>query len=98
MAIWNFFQNEILGMKWLYRGIGELLSLLGFDPSHHFIGSIQFFLYDVIKILVLLGILIFGVSYIQSYFPPERTKKLIGRFKGIGANLAAALLGTLTPF
>jgi uncharacterized membrane protein YraQ (UPF0718 family) len=60
--------------------------------------SLQFFLYDMIKILVLLSVLIFIISYIQSHFPPERTKKILGRFKGLGANVASALLGTLTPF
>ena len=81
-AVWDFFQNEILGMRWLNR----------------LIGSVQFFLYDTLKIMVLLGVLILVISYIQSYFPPERTKKILGRFHGIGANCAAALLGTVTPF
>ena len=97
-AIWSFFQDEILGMKWLNRLIGSGLELLGIDTSGRIGGSIQFFIYDVIKIMVLLGFLIFVISYIQSYFPPERTKKILGRFKGIGANIIAALLGTVTPF
>ena len=96
--IWRFFQDEILGMKWLNRLIGSGLEILGIDTSGRIGGSIQFFIYDVIKIMVLLGLLIFIISYIQSYFPPERTKKILGRFKGIGANMIAALLGTVTPF
>lgn len=97
-AGWDFFQNEILGMAWLNRLIGTVLNSLGLDTSEKIGGSIQFFIYDMIKIMVLLGILIFIISYIQSYFPPERTKKILGRFHGIGANCIAALLGTVTPF
>ena len=97
-AGWDFFQNEILGMAWLNRLIGSLLSSFGLDTASRIGGSVQFFLYDVIKIMVLLGFLIFIISYIQSYFPPERTKKILGRFHGIGANMIAALLGTVTPF
>ncbi|MGN0632393.1 MAG: permease [Oscillospiraceae bacterium] len=95
---WNFFQNEILGMAWLYRLIGGLLGKLGLDTTGRVGGSVLFFIFDMIKIMVLLGILIFIISYIQSFFPPERTKKILGRFHGIGANCAAALLGTVTPF
>lgn len=95
---WNFFQDEILGMQWLNRFIGNLLDLCGLDTTGKIGGSIQFFLYDTIKIMVLLGVLILLISYIQSYFPPERTKKILGRFHGIGANIIAALLGTVTPF
>ena len=95
---WQFFQDEILGMKWLYRLIGKLVEICGLDPTTRIGGSVQFFIYDVIKIMVLLGVLIFVISYIQSYFPPERTKKILGRFHGIGANCIAALLGTVTPF
>lgn len=96
--VWDFFQNEILGMKWLNRLIGSGLELLGLDTSGRVGGSIQFFIYNTIKIMVLLGILILLISYIQSYFPPERTKKILGKFKGIGANIISALLGTVTPF
>lgn len=96
--VWDFFQRQILGMKWLNDLIGSLLTILGLDITTRIGGSVQFFLYDVIKIVVLLCILIFGISYIQSYFPPERSKKILGRFKGIGANCVAALLGTVTPF
>ena len=97
-VIWNFIQNEILGMSWLNRLIGALLNACGFDTSGRIGGSIQFFIYDTIKIFVLLGFLIFVISYIQSYFPPERTKKILGRFHGIGANIIGAILGTVTPF
>ncbi|HAA09992.1 MAG: permease [bacterium] len=97
-AIWDFFQNQMLGMKWLNELIGSGLYLLGLDTTNRWIGSIQFFVYDVIKITLLLCFLIFIISYIQSYFPPERSKKILGRFHGIGANAAAALLGTVTPF
>lgn len=96
--IWDFIQDEILGMKWLNRLIGSLLSALGHDPESSITGSIQFFLYDTIKIMVLLGILILLISYIQSYFPPERSRKILGRFHGIWANIIGALLGTVTPF
>lgn len=96
--IWNFFQDEVLGMKWLDRLIGSGLSAAGLDIDGKIGGSIRFFLYDMIKIMVLLGFLIFLISYIQSYFPPERTKKILGRFHGIAANILAALLGTVTPF
>lgn len=96
--MWNFIQDEIFGMKWLNRLIGYLLSVCGIDTESKMGGSLQFFIYDIIKIMVLLGVLIFVISYIQSFFPPERTKKILGRFHGIGANCIAALLGTVTPF
>lgn len=97
-SIWLFFQDQILGMKWLNGLIGNGLSQLGLDIDSRLGGSIQFFLYDVIKITILLCLLIFFISYIQSYFPPERSKKILGRFHGIGANIISALLGTVTPF
>lgn len=97
-SVFLFLQDQILGMKWLNSLIGNLLSLVGLDVTTRFGGSIQFFLYDVIKITVLLCTLIFLISYIQSYFPPERSKKILGRFHGIGANIVSALLGTVTPF
>ena len=97
-AGWDFFQNEVLGMQWLSRLIGSALSACGIDPAGRVGGSIQFFLYDTVKIMVLLGVLILVISYIQSYFPPERTKKILGRFHGLWANCIAALLGTVTPF
>ena len=97
-SIWLFIQNQILGMKWLNELIGNGLSALGLDITSRWGGSIQFFIYDVIKIMVLLTCLIFMISYIQSYFPPERTKRILGRFHGIAASCIAALLGTVTPF
>lgn len=96
--IWNFVQDQVLGMKWLNALIGRLLTALSVDVTTRLGGSLQFFLYDVIKITILLCVLIFLISYIQSYFPPERSKRLLGRFHGIWANLFAALLGTVTPF
>ena len=96
--IWNFIQDQILGMKWLNVLIGNILEKIGLDVSGNLGGSIQFFVYDVIKITILLCTLIYMISYIQSYFPPERSKKILGRFKGIGANCISALLGTVTPF
>ena len=95
---WNFIQNEILGMHWLNRLIGSFLNGCGIDATGKIGGTVQFFIYDIIKIMVLLGVLIFIISYIQSFFPPERTKKILGNFHGIWANILAALLGTVTPF
>jgi uncharacterized membrane protein YraQ (UPF0718 family) len=97
-AIWEFFQNQILGMKWLNALLGKAISVLGLDIKGRLGGGIQFFIYDTIKIFVLLSLLIFIISYIQSHFPPERTKKILGRFHGVIANSFAALLGTVTPF
>lgn len=96
--MWSFIQNELLGMQWLNRLIGNLVEAVGLDSSSRIGGSVQFFFYDTIKIMVLLGFLILLISYIQSYFPPERTKKILGRFHGVGANCVSALLGTVTPF
>ena len=96
--IWDFFQNEILGMRWLNKTIGNFLITMGVNTESRLGGSLQFFFYDVIKITVLLCFLIFVISYIQSYFPPERSKKILSRFHGIGANVVSALLGTVTPF
>lgn len=98
MGIWQFIQEQILGMKWLNEVIGFGLSALGLDVSGRIGGSIQFFLYDVVKITILLCFLIFVISYIQSFFPPERSKRILGRFHGIRANIISALLGTVTPF
>lgn len=97
-SIWLFIQNQVLGMKWLNEVIGNGLNALGVDITSRWGGSILFFIYDTIKIMVLLGVLILIISYIQSYFPPERTKRILGRFHGVGANCVAALLGTVTPF
>ena len=97
-AAWDFFQNEILGMRWLNRLLSTALRACGLDTTTRIGGSVHFFIYDTIKIMVLLGVLILIISYIQSFFPPERTKKILGRFHGIWANVLAALLGTVTPF
>lgn len=96
--MWTFIQEQILGMKWLNVLIGNLLNTLGLDTTEKIGGTVQFFIYDVIKIVVLLCTLIFIISYIQSFFPPERTKKILGKFHGTLANIIAALLGTVTPF
>ncbi len=97
-SVWDFFQYQILGMKWLNDLLADGLAALGLDGENRWVGSLQFFLYDVIKITILLCLLIFIISYIQSYFPPERSKKVLGRFHGLGARSVAALLGTVTPF
>ena len=94
----SFLMDQILGMKWLKELAGNLLSALGIDVESPLGGGLQFFLYDVVKIAILLCALIFLISYVQSYFPPEKSKKILGRFHGIGANCIAALLGTVTPF
>ena len=96
--MWNFIQQQVLGMKWLNELVGQALAALGLDLEGRLAGSLQFFIYDVIKILILLCTLIFVISYIQSFFPPEKTKERLGHVRGIGANTGAALLGTLTPF
>lgn len=85
-------------MKWLDALIEGGLSAIGLDTTSRWVGSLQFFLYDVVKITVLLCTLIFVISYVQSFFPPERSKRILGRFRGIWANCIAALLGTVTPF
>ena len=93
-----FLQEQLLGMRWLNQLVGNLLQAIGIDLESRIGASLQFFVYDIIKIFILLSVLIFSISYIQSFFPPERTKKILGRFHGIGANTLAALLGTVTPF
>ena len=97
-SVWRFIQDQIFGMKWLHNVIDSGLFALGLDVSSRWGGSVLFFLYDVVKITVLLCVLIFVISYIQSFFPPERSRRILGRFRGIWANLIAALLGTVTPF
>ncbi|HOC29345.1 MAG TPA: permease [Treponemataceae bacterium] len=97
-VIFDFLQHEMLGMRWLNGLVGAGLSSVGIDTAGRWGGSLQFFLYDVIKITILLCSLIFAISYIQSFFPPERSRKIMGRFRGIWANAMAALLGTVTPF
>ena len=95
--IGSFIMNQVLGMKWLNQLIAALLSALGIDIESKIGGSLLFFLYDTIKIIILLCVLIYIISYIQSYFPPEKSKKIMGKFHGIWANCMAALLGTVTP-
>lgn len=96
--IWVSIQNQILGLKWLEESIAKLLNTIGLDTTTKIGGSVQFFIYDVIKITLLLCVLIFIISYIQSFFPPERTKEILGKYHGLGARIIAALLGTVTPF
>ncbi len=96
--VFEFIQNNIFKMNWLYNLTRKLLKLIPFDLNMRLSEAIHFFIYDVLKIFILLSVLIFIVSYIQSYFPPERSKKIMGKFKGISANIVAALLGTVTPF
>ena len=98
MVIWQFIQDQVLGMRWLNDLIGIGLTALGLDTGSRVGSSVQFFLYDTLKITVLLCGLILVISYIQSYFPPERSRRILGRFHGIWANGISALLGTVTPF
>ena len=98
MSIWEFIQDQVLGMQWINDSIAALLTFLGVDVFTPMGSSLQFFIYDVIKITILLVILIFIISYIQSYFPPERTKSILGKMNGISAKIVGALLGTVTPF
>ncbi|MBQ7152186.1 MAG: permease [Synergistaceae bacterium] len=95
---WDFFQGQVLGMKWLNILTGEALEALGIDLASRLGGSLHFFIYDVIKITLLLCVVIFFMSFAQSYFPPERSKKILSRFKGLGGNIIGALLGAMTPF
>ena len=96
--IWDFIQNQILGMKWLNELTGSLISLMGLDLNSKIGSGIQFFIYDTVKISILLMFLIFIISYIQTYFPPERTKQILSKYNGIWGNILSALLGTVTPF
>ena len=96
--MWLFIQNQVLGMQWLNEVVAAILQYAGVDVQSRVGGSLQFFFFDVVKITVLLCVLIFLISYIQSYFPPERSRKIMGRFRGIWANIMGALLGTVTPF
>ena len=99
MSVFSWFNSQLLKMEWLYNLIQRLVEdVFGLSMTTRFGNSLHFFIYDTIKIFLLLSFLIFGISYIQSFFPPERTRKIIGRFKGVTANLLAALLGTITPF
>jgi uncharacterized protein len=97
--ILEWLNNQLLKMEWLSNLVTFLVkNLFGLDINSRLGGSVHFFIYDIVKIFILLSVLIFGISYIQSFFPPERTKKILGRFKGISANILSALLGTVTPF
>ena len=96
--MWNFIQNQMLGMAWLKSSVSFLFLKLGMSEDSVWTHTISFFVYDVIKITILLCVLIFIISYIQSFFPPERSKKIMGRFSGLGARIIGALLGTITPF
>jgi len=99
LFIFQWLNNQLLKMEWLYNLIKLLVeNVFGLSIQERIGGSIHFFIYDVIKIFILLSVLIFVISYIQSYFPPERTKKILGRFNGISGNILGALLGTVTPF
>ena len=97
-AVWSFIQYQVLGMRWLDDLIGGLLTTLNVDIGTRLGGSAQFFLYDLIKIVILLVTLIFIISYIQTYYPPERTKQILSKIDGIKGNTVGALLGTVTPF
>ena len=94
----EFLQDEVLRMTWLSRLLRLALENLGLNVDSRIGGSLHFFLYDCVKITIYLCVLIFAISYVQSFFPPERTKKILGHFRGLSANLVAALLGTVTPF
>ena len=98
MLILKWFNAQLLKMEWLHHLVELLVNAFGLDINSRVGGSIHFFIYDTIKIFILLSVLIFGISYIQSFFPPERTRKILGRFRGVWANILAALLGTVTPF
>lgn len=98
MAIFQWLNNQLLRMDWLSASVRWLMEALGIDVRTRLGGSLHFFVYDVIKIFILLGVLIFAISYVQSHFPPERTRAIVGRFRGLPANTLAALLGTVTPF
>lgn len=98
MDLWLFFQNQVLGMQWLNGLVGKALTTFGLDTTGRLGGSVQFFVYDTLKISVLLLVLIFAISWVQSYFPPQRSRRIMGRFRGLTANTVAALLGTVTPF
>ena len=99
MEVFSLINDTLFKMTWLSDLMGYIVSsIFGLDLTSQLGASLQFFLFDTVKIFILLSILIFTVSYIQSYFPPERTRKIIGRYKGISANILGALLGTITPF
>ncbi|WP_180073487.1 MULTISPECIES: permease [unclassified Acinetobacter] len=99
IAIFAWLNSVLLKMTWLSDGVAWFVeNILGLSIATQVGGSVHFFIYDVIKIFILLSVLIYSLSYIQSYFPPERTRQILGRMKGIKANIMGALLGTITPF
>lgn len=98
MSVFGWLNDQLLRMTWLNDLVGQAVTAIGLDPASRLGGSLQFFVYDVIKIFILLSVLIFSISYVQSHFPPERTRAILGGRTGIGATTLAALLGTLTPF
>jgi len=99
VIIFEWLNNQLLKMEWLYNLVTVLVEqVFGLSTQEQLGGSIHFFIYDVVKIFILLSFLIFTISYVQSFFPPERTRKILGRFNGLTANILAALLGTVTPF
>lgn len=99
MSIFGWLNNQLLKMEWLHNLVTLLVQdVFGLDINSKVGGSIHFFIYDVSKIFILLSVLIFAISYIQSFFPPDRTREILGRYKGITANILGALLGTVTPF
>jgi uncharacterized membrane protein YraQ (UPF0718 family) len=98
MSVFGWLNDQLLRMTWLNDLVGQAVVAVGLDPASRLGGSVQFFVYDVIKIFILLSVLIFAISYVQSHFPPERTRTILGGRSGLGANALAALLGTLTPF
>lgn len=97
-SIGSFVLDQVLKMQWLSELIAGLLGLAGVDATFQWGGTLHFFLYDTVKIVILLCVLIFAISYVQSFFPPERSRKIMGRFKGVWGNVVGALLGTVTPF
>ncbi len=98
LNVWDFFQKQVLGLRWLNTLIGNILKILGMEPETKLYSALQFFIYDSIKIFFLLSVLIFIISYIQSYFPPQRTRRILGGIKGFPGKAMGAILGILTPF
>ena len=98
LSVWDFFQKQVLGLGWLNTLIGSLLQAFGMNPETKLFSALQFFIYDSFKIFFLLSVLIFIISYIQSYFPPQRTRRILGGIKGFPGRAMGALLGVLTPF
>lgn len=98
MSVFGWLNDQVLRMQWLSDLVTAGVAAVGLDPASRVGASVQFFVYDVIKIFILLWVLIFAISWVQSYFPPERTRRILGGRSGLGANTLAALLGTITPF